>query len=150
MDVFTSKITEILDRMAPIKKFQIKTKYVAWLGISTKDRMKTRDLAQQTASASGLPEDWAKYKIVRNEVTSMLRKDKAEWQQKKLDSCEESSDTGKLWKNVLGWLNWSSTSSPTKLMNQGNLATSPLKIAEIQNKYYIDKVHTIRGTIRIL
>ena len=40
------------------------------------------------------------------------------------------------------------TSSPTNLLNQGNLETSPLKMAEIQNRYYIDKVHTIRSNLR--
>ena len=78
----------------------------------------------------------------------MLRQDKFDWQQSKLKSCEETSDTGKLWKNILGWLNWSSTSSPTKLLSDGNLETSPRKIADIQNKYYIDKVQTIRRNLQ--
>ena len=46
VDIFTQKLTEILDRMAPIKKFQIKRKYAAWLTDITKEKMKTRDLAQ--------------------------------------------------------------------------------------------------------
>jgi hypothetical protein len=44
VDIFTKKLTDILDRMAPIKKFQIKRKYAAWLSDSIKDMMKTRDL----------------------------------------------------------------------------------------------------------
>ena len=63
---------------------------------------------------------------------------------KKLDTCEENTDTRKLWKNVLGWLNWSSASSPTKLVHEGRIVTSPSKIADIQNQFYIQKVHTIR------
>jgi hypothetical protein len=95
-----------------------------------------------------LADDWNSYKNLRNEVTALSRKNKFDWQQKKLQSCEESADTGKLWKNILGWLNWSSTSSPTKLLSNGNLETSPLQMAEIQNKYYIDKVHTIRNDLQ--
>ena len=45
---------------------------------------------------------------------------------------------------MLGWLNWSSTSSPTKLINEGRFVSSPGRIANIQNEYYINKVHTIR------
>ena len=67
---------------------------------------------------------------------------------RKLESCEETRDTGKLWKNILGWLNWSSSSSPTKLLNNGNLETSPRKMADIQNRYYIDKVKTIRRSMQ--
>ena len=105
MYIFNKKLTEILDRMAPIRKFQIKKKYASWLTDTTKDKMKARDSAQQNASSSGLAQDWDEYKKLRNEVTSLHRKDKLEWQQKKLQSCEESSDIGKIWKNILGWLN---------------------------------------------
>ena len=148
VDIFTNKLTKILDRMAQVKKFQIKTKYCAWVKNSTKDQMKMRDIAQQTASDSGMSEDWDRYKNLRNEVTAQLRKDKSDWQQSKLESCEETSDTGKLWKNILGWLNWSSSSSPTKLISQGNLETSPSRLADIQNKYYIEKVQKIRRDLQ--
>ena len=148
VDIFTKKLTDILDRMAPVRKFQIRTKYAAWVSVDTKRKMHERDLAQQTASSSGLIEDWDSYRTLRNEVTTQLRKDKLDWQQGKLASCEETSDTGKLWKNILGWLNWSSTSSPTKLLSQGNLESSPSKMANIQNNYYIEKVKIIRRSLQ--
>ena len=130
VDIFTNKLTVILDRMAPVKKFQIRTKYAAWVRDTTKLKMKSRDTAQQTATISGLNEDWEEFKQIRNMVTAQLRKDKLDWQQGKLDSCEQTSDTGKLWKNILGWLTWSSSSSPTKLLSQGNLETSPSRNPE--------------------
>ena len=113
--------------MAPMKKFQIQTRYAPCVSDDTKDKIKTRNLVQQTAALTGLSEDWDQYKKLRNEVTGLLRQDKFDWQQSKLKSCEESSETGKLWKNILGWLNWSSSSSPTKLLSDGNLETSPRK-----------------------
>ena len=70
------------------------------------------------------------------------------WQQNKLESCEQEGDSGKLWKNVLGWLNWSSSNSPTTLLSNGNMETSPSRMAEIQNKYYIEKVQTIRNNLQ--
>lgn len=134
--------------MAPIKTFQIRTKYAAWVCDNTKAKMKARDTAQDTASKSRLDEDWLKYKQLRNEVTSLLRNDKLEWQQRKNESCEQISDTGKLWKNILGWLNWSSSSSPSKLLHQGNLETSPALMADLQNRFYVDKVRTIRRSLK--
>jgi hypothetical protein len=53
VDIFTKKLTDILDRMAPVKKFQTRTKYAAWVSDETKDKIKQRDHAQQIASASG-------------------------------------------------------------------------------------------------
>ena len=139
VDMFTRKLTDILDEMAPMRKFQLRTKYATWVSKATLDRMKVRNLAQQTAAETGLQDDWELYKNLRNEVTGLLRKDKFEWQQTKLKSCEEDGDTGKLWKSILGWLNWSSTSSPTQLLHEGNLETSPKALADIQNRFYIEK-----------
>ena len=115
VEIFTMKLTAILDKMAPVKKFQIRTKYATRVSDDTKEIMKTRNLAQQTASLTGLSEDWDQNKKTRNEVTGLLRQDKFDWRQSKL----KSSDTGKLWKKILGWLNWSSTNSPTKLLSGG-------------------------------
>ena len=133
VDIFTLKITDILDRMAPVKKIQTRRKYAAWLSDPTKEKIKLRDLTQHAASISGLDVDWRKYRRLRNEVTSSLTEDKESWQRKKLEECENQSDSSKLWKNVLGWLNWSSTSSPTKLAHQGRIETSPSRMADIQN-----------------
>ena len=106
--------------------------------------MADKDEAQLTASSSGAESDWVTNRRLTNQVTSQLRRDKLHWQQEKLQSCEDCSDTGGMWKNILGWLNWTSTGSPTKLLSQGSMETSPSRMAEIQNKYYIDKVRTIR------
>ena len=43
VDIFTSRLTDILDKMAPVKKFQMRTKYAAWLSESTKSKIKERD-----------------------------------------------------------------------------------------------------------
>ena len=147
VDTFTNKLTEILDKMAPVKKFQVRTKYAAWLSEDSKEKIKERDRAQDAAALSRSKEDWAVYKQLRNDLTKVLRKEKMSWQQGKLEACEEDQDSGKLWKNILGWLNWSSTSSPTKLLLDGDMVTSPQRLAEIQNEYYINKVREIRMNI---
>ena len=148
VEIFTKKLTDILDKMAPVKKFQIRTRYAPWVSEDTKDRIKERDKAQQAATRSGTKEDWELYKQLRNTVTSQLKKEKIEWQKVKLDDSENGNNSGKLWKNIVGWLGWTSAGSPTKLLSQGNIETSPAKIAEIQNQYYIDKVSAIRKNFK--
>ena len=54
VDIFTRKLTDILDIMAPVKKFQIRTKYAAWVSDTTKKRIGDRDMAQQKATNTGL------------------------------------------------------------------------------------------------
>ena len=45
---------------------------------------------------------------------------------------------------MLGWLNWCSSASPTKLYHGGQIITSPARLAEIMNNFFVDKVTTIR------
>jgi hypothetical protein len=66
VDIFTEKLTAILDRITPVKKFQIRTKYAACVDEGTKIMMQDRDMAQQTASNSGRNDD----KKIRNVVTT--------------------------------------------------------------------------------
>jgi hypothetical protein len=132
--LFTKKLTDLLDKLAPIKKFQMRTKYAAWISEETKVKILAKDTAQEVAAGTRSIDEWKDYKRKRNEITSLPKKEKLAWQRSKLEACEESQDTGKLWKTMLGWLNWSSTSSPTKLIHEGRSVSSPSRIANIQNE----------------
>ena len=50
--LFTKKITDILDTMAPVRKFQMRSKYAAWISDGTKVLNKERDDAQELAAAT--------------------------------------------------------------------------------------------------
>ena len=62
-----------------------------------------------------------------------------------MEAC--NNDSGKLWANVKGWLNWSTSSSPSKLFHEGRIEASPIAIASIMNNFYIEKVQTIRENL---
>ena len=51
-ELLTSKLNTILDVMAPVKTFQIRTKYAPWLSDETKELIKKRKEAQVLASQS--------------------------------------------------------------------------------------------------
>ena len=84
VDIFTSKLTDILEKMAPVKKYQVRTKYAAWVSDNTKAKIKIRDAAQLTAATTQLEEDWSRYKRLRNELSGIKRTEKLAWQQQKL------------------------------------------------------------------
>ena len=73
VDIFTKKLTDILDRMAPVKKFQVRTKYAAWLSKDSKDLILKRDKAYQLAYRRGLDSDWTGYKQLRNQAISQIK-----------------------------------------------------------------------------
>ena len=141
VELFTKKINSILDVMAPIKTFQTSSKYCPWLTKETKELIKERNRAQEVLSRNKSEENLKSFKIIRNRVTNSIKNDKTKWQKMKLENC--NNDSGKLWKNILGWLNWCSSGSPTKLYHAGQIVTSPAKLAEVMNNFFVSKVKTI-------
>ena len=95
-EMLTKKLTTILDQMAPIKTFQVRVKYVPWMSESTKDLLKVRNTAQETAAKIKHTEDWLAYKYLRN--TAKMRQEKKIWEEHKLNDTEH--DPGTLWRNV--------------------------------------------------
>ena len=139
--IFTQKITSILDSMAPVRKIQARARFAPWLSEETKKLMRSRDYAQQRASESKKIEDMKEFKNLRNCVTNRLKKEKRNWKQSKLHECRE--DSGKLWRNVLGWLDWKSSGAPTQIFYKGALENKPANVAACMNEYFIDKVEKI-------
>ena len=145
VQLFTNKVNCILDEMAPVKTFQTTSKYCPWLSEETREIIKKRNQAQKELSESKTDERFKNFKELRNKATKNLKNDKKMWQKKKLENC--NNDSGKLWKNILGWLNWCSSGSPTKLYHAGQIVTSPAKLAEIMNNFFVSKVATIRQNL---
>ena len=142
VELFTTKVNTILDKMAPIRTFQTSSKYCPWLTDATKLLIKERNIAQNNLSENKNDETFETFKRLRNKVTKCLKKDKFLWQKNKLDNC--NNDPGKLWKNILGWLNWCSSGSPSKLYHAGQIVTSPARLASIMNNFFVDKISKIR------
>ena len=76
MELFTNKVNNILDKMAPVKTFQTSSKYCPWLSEETKKLIKERNRSQELLSESKTDENFKNYKNYRNKVTSSLKKDK--------------------------------------------------------------------------
>ena len=62
---------------------------------------------------------------------------------------EQFCSNVKLWKNILGWLNWPTSGAPNKLFANGKLETSPKVLANIMNIFYIEKTKNIRARLPI-
>ena len=143
--ILSDELTQILDKMAPIKVFQVRTNYAPWLSSNTKDLMKKRDSAQKKASETNLNEDWRTYKGLRNRVNNILKTEKKSWQTEKLK--EASGDISKTWSTVKTWLGWSSGGPPTQLFENGLLLNKPSDLAKCMNTFFISKVRNLRANL---
>ena len=145
VELFTNKITAILDQMAPIRKIHCRANYAAWISDDTKQKIVKRNEAQKRASETNLARDWDQYKRMRNHVNTIIRNEKRAWQERKIIGL--GVDTGSIWKNVKNWLGWNRGGSPSKILFDGFLYTKPLDIAEILNRFFINKVVSLRQNL---
>ena len=111
----------------------------------TKNLMKVRNEAQETAAKTKLPEDWLAYKNLRNTITAKLRQEKKAWEENKLN--DKQHDPGTLWSNVKSWLSWGNSGPPSKLSQDGVIITSPARLAWTMNNFFITKVRQLRSRI---
>ena len=140
----SDSLTEILDQMAPIRTVQIRENYAPWLSSEMKQKMFERDRAQRIASISRLEEDWKAYKRMRNNVNSILKNGKQNWQRKKFQKYENENDSRQVWKNVKSWLGWTTSGAPSQLFVDGRLETRPSGLAESMNKFCVQKVINLK------
>ena len=143
--ILTSKLSRVLDTMAPIRTIQIRAKYAPWLTASTKKLLKERNDAQKVAAASGSLEDWRYYKHLRNSATAKMRVEKRKWESDKLNDSEH--DTGTLWKNVKSFLGWNNSGPPSQLFHNGRFENSPVGLARTMNNFFVEKVVQLRNRI---
>ena len=143
--ILTSKLTAILDQMAPIRTIQVRKRYAPWLSDTTKKMILERNEAQRLAGQTKDQDDYRKYKSLRNQTTAKMRQEKKAWEQQKL--CSNKNDPSALWKNVKSWLNWNNSGPPTKLFHNGQMISSPAGLAATMNSYFLGKVAGLRETI---
>ena len=129
--------------MAPIRKIQVRTQFAPWLSNTLKEEMKQRNQLQDIARETKNPEDWSSFKKLRNKINNKLKSEKINWQKMKLSSCTHNS--GQTWKYVKGWLNWTSSGSPTQLFHNGKFVTKPNLLAEIMNSFFIEKINKLKN-----
>ena len=82
--------------------------------------------------------EWRKFKIMRNQVSKVVEKSKQNYYLSKTNSVRN------IWRNIKTLTGKQPLSTPKKIIQQGELLTSPSKIAETMNNYYIEKVDKIR------
>ena len=115
----TDRITTVLDKYAPVKTVQIRSKYAPWLSNATKQVMQQRNRAQQALLRSPDQDKSREYKNLRNRTTNLIRKDKRSWESSKLNHLIH--DSSSLWKNVKNILALKNTGPPKQLFHDGKL-----------------------------
>ena len=78
-----------------------------------------------------------KYRVLRNKVTSQIRKDNLDFNNNKI---KEAKSEGELWR-IANDVIKPNKQSTIKLRVNGNLIEEEQEVAEAFNDYFIEKVH---------
>ena len=146
-EVFERKFREIIDYHAKIKTFQQRRHYLPFLSENTKQTMTERRIVRLEAKKRDDPELLKEGKRLGRVIKALIKEDEKRYYDEGLDL---KSDPKKAWRNVRMTLNVEKNLSPTCIQvsnseNREELVTNPLKLANLFNEYFTDKVRKIRN-----
>ena len=142
LDEFNRLFLQVLERHAPLRKYNVSSKQSSWLDSELKNLMKTRDEAKKRAVQSDLQLDWQNYRRLRNYVTAANKKKKYMFYTAKIT--ELINDKKKLWNVMNGIMGRTPGANPAYLEVEGKFISKPLNIANYFNDYFHTKVNNLR------
>ena len=134
---FKDKFTNIAERHAPtIIKCVRGLNNCPWLNTSIKHQMRQRDYLQKKAHTTGLPSDWKRYRLQRNRVTNLIRKEKENYNRRLIN--ENAGDPNSFWQTVKKILPSKSKKPSPKLKVNGQVITEKSSIANSFNNVFVN------------
>ncbi|XP_044757725.1 uncharacterized protein LOC123315888 [Coccinella septempunctata] len=95
---FSSLVLGVFEKHAPLRAARMTRKHAPWLTFPIKMMMKERDSALAKFKITKAPDDWDRYKRLRNFTLSSLRREKRAY----YDGIFQAGDSRLSWKNLRG------------------------------------------------
>lgn len=125
----------IADKHAPIKKKRVRARRVPWMTVPIRRKMIIRDRLKQEHALSKDPSLWEKYKSIRNEINSMIKKSKIDFYSNQFNT--NTKDPSKTWKIINELLSRKTSYSEIKeLLFNNKLVTNSSEISEAFNEHF--------------
>ena len=136
-------IITVLDSLAPIHRIQTRSNMAPYVSHKSRNLQQQREEAYQRARMTGHPDHWRQYRHIRNQTTQSIRNDHYNYTKEKV----QDKGPREMWSRVKQMTGKSTSGPPTQLAVSGSLITSPKKITQEINDFYINKVQQIRANI---
>ena len=95
-----------------MKKIQITNKHKSWIKDETRLLILRRDLKKEEARITNNDSSWRDYRKLRNECTTLVRKDRIQQFKDLHNDINERKDTRDLYKEVKSHLGWNNSKTP--------------------------------------
>jgi hypothetical protein len=134
-NTLTKILTEIVNKLAPTRKIQVKKNYCPYITKSTLKMMDERAKAQTIARQTNNIDDWRQYRSLRNSVNRQIKQDKSKWFSDQLS--KEPQNTKRTWNITKQLAGFSSRGAPKTLTINGTNTSSTKEMAKEINKFFI-------------
>ena len=153
VNIFTEKFKFVLNCHVPWIRVQQRKKFSPWLTVETKKSMCERDkwkkIAKDLSSRADMGQAqshaWEMFKKCRNKVNNRKKHEEGLYKTEKL--AEVSDSPSLLWKSAKNIMGWKSHGIPNQIRMNNVLITSPKKLAQSLNQFFVDKVASIRKSM---
>ncbi|VDI61697.1 Hypothetical predicted protein [Mytilus galloprovincialis] len=142
VEQFTTEITktiiEAAEKCIPNKIITVRKNEPPWLTNDVKKKIRKKNRIHRKAKKYNNPSDWSKFKKIRNEVTSLIRKSKEEYNNNLIKKIMNSSpSTTNWWKTVkqISGLKANDASVPPLMVNN-NLIFDEIEKANEFNRFF--------------
>ena len=151
--VFEKYFKDILDDHAPVKIIQVRKNYLPYLSDNTKAIISNRKAIQEEAVKTGCKILKSEFNRLSKDVKKCIAADKRAYYEEKFRRFETSSSVWQASRDIIGV---SKNLSPTAILHQNSdnshpsMVSKPEQLANIFNKYFINKVSKLRNSSRVV
>lgn len=142
---FCDNIAATIDRVLPKKKIKLKNRYKGWFNISVLEAIKHRDQAYTNFKSNRSIEGWNEYKKERNNVVSVVRKEKRAHFESLIDF--NRNNQVEMWKTLKRIVSNKPNNIISEVEFPGEIVHDQNLIAEKLNIFYINSIRDIYDSI---
>jgi hypothetical protein len=145
--VFDQNIQTALDQVAPVRSFKIRSNHRFGLSEEVKELMRKREKTRTEIRGASTKEKGVllqQYKTLRNRVTSKIRKENIEYNNKRV---EDAANEKELWSIANDVLNPRKETEWNVIDKEGKNVKEESRVAETINEYFIEKVEQLKKGI---
>jgi len=145
--LFDNNVKRALDLAAPVKTFKIRSNHRFGITEGTKGLMKKRDnVRNKIKKAKGQEKKnlLQQYKILRNKVTSEIRKENINYNNNRI---KEANNESELWRVANEVLNPKKENDLKIINTEGKILAEEKEVAEAFNEYFIEKIQLLKENI---
>ena len=129
------QFTEILDQITPFKLRKVKNTYAPFIDKDLRQKMLLCDLYKKKHTKNHDPDDWLKYKQIRNEINAEMKTKRNSYFSQKLEDCR--GDVKETWRVLNAAMGRKSKSTIINSLDvNSNTITDPESIAEELNLHF--------------